>query len=73
MLTEVITLRQAGIALFGEYLQGRIDAGELRLHPPLVPLHMLVSSLLILLLLDQPLEPYIEQFVDTILNGIFQK
>jgi AcrR family transcriptional regulator len=73
MLTEVIMFRQEAIALFSQYLQGRIDAGELRPHQPLVSLHMLVSSLLILLLLDQPLEPYIEQFVDTILDGILQR
>jgi AcrR family transcriptional regulator len=70
MLREVITLRQEGIALFSGYLQSRIDAGELRAHQPLVPLHMIISSLLILLLLDQPLEPYAEQFVEIILEGI---
>jgi AcrR family transcriptional regulator len=72
MLTEVIALRQAGIALFSVYLQSRIDAGELRPHQPLAPLHMLVSSLLILVLLDQPLEPYVASFVETILDGIRQ-
>jgi len=70
MLTEVIALRKEGIALFSEYLQRLIAAGELRSHQPLVPLHMLVSSLLILLILDQPFEPYVEQFVETILDGI---
>jgi AcrR family transcriptional regulator len=70
MLTEVIALRQAGIAMFSAYLQSRIDAGELRPHQPLAPLHMLVSSLLILVLLDQPLEPYVASFVETILDGI---
>jgi AcrR family transcriptional regulator len=70
LLAEVVSFRQAAVALLTEYLQGRIDAGELKPHQPLVPLHMLVSSLLILLLLDQPLEPYVAQFVDTILNGI---
>ena len=73
MLTEAMALREGGIALFSEYLQSRIDAGELRPHQPLIPLHMLVSSLLILLILDQPLEPYIEQFVATILEGILQR
>src|SRR5215207_7262975 len=70
LLAEVVSFRQAAVALLTEYLQGRIDAGELKPHQPLVPMHMLVSSFLILLLLDQPLEPYIAQFVDTILNGI---
>src|SRR5690606_23187137 len=72
MLTEVVTLRQEGIALFSEYLQRRIEAGELRPHQPLVPLHMLVSSLLILVILDQPFESYVEPFVETILDGILQ-
>lgn len=72
MLKEVIAIRQTGIVLFSEYLQRRIDVGELRPHQPLVPLHMLVSSLLILLLLDQPFEPYIVQIVETILDGIRQ-
>jgi AcrR family transcriptional regulator len=70
IVTEVISLRQAVVALLSEYLQRRVAAGELRPHEPLVPLHMLVSSLLILLLLDQPFEPYVEQFVETILDGI---
>jgi len=72
VLIEVITLRQEVVALFSGYLQRRIDAGELKPHQPLVPMHMLVSSLLILLLLDQPLEPYVAQFVETILDGIRQ-
>ncbi len=72
MLTQVITFRQEAIALLSAYLQSRVDAGELRPHEPLVPLHMLVSSLLVLVLLDQPLEPYVAHFVETILNGIGQ-
>jgi TetR/AcrR family transcriptional regulator, cholesterol catabolism regulator len=70
MLTEVISRRQHALILFSEYLQRQITSGELRPHQPLIPLHMLISSMLILLLLDQPLEPYVAQFVETILNGI---
>lgn len=70
VLTQVISLRQEVVALLSVYLQRRIAAGELRPHQPFVPMHMLVSSLLILLLLDQPLEPYVAQFVETILDGI---
>ena len=70
VLTEVVSLRQQAVALLGEYFERRVAAGELRVHQPLVPLHMLISSFLILLLLDQPLEPYVEQFVETILDGI---
>jgi AcrR family transcriptional regulator len=70
MLKDVLAFRQEGIALFSAYLQSRIDAGELRPHQPLVPLHMLISSFLILLIVEQPLEPYYEQFVETIWEGI---
>ncbi len=72
MLTEVISFRQEAVGLLSEYFQRRIAAGELRPHQPLVPMHMLISSLLILLLLDQPFEPYVEQFVETILDGIHE-
>ena len=70
MLAQVAELRQHGIALFSDYMQRRIATGELRPHQPLVPLHMLVSSSLILLLLDQPIEPFVAPFVDTLLDGI---
>jgi AcrR family transcriptional regulator len=70
VVTQVVALRRDAIALLTDYLQQRIAAGELRPHLPFVPIHMLVSSLLILLLLDQPLEPFVTQFADTILNGI---
>lgn len=70
VLTEILALRQQGIALFSDYLQRHIDTGELRPHQPLVPIHMLISSALILLLLNQPLEPYVGQFVETLLDGI---
>ena len=70
MLTEVISFREDAVALLSDYLEQRIAAGELRPLQPLIPMHMLVSSMLILLLLDQPLEPYAVQFVETILDGI---
>jgi hypothetical protein len=70
MLTEVISFRQEVAALLSEYLQRRIAAGELRPHEPRVTIHMLVSSMLILLFLDQPFEPFVEQFVETIVDGI---
>jgi AcrR family transcriptional regulator len=70
VLPQVITLRQDVVALLEGYLQSRIAAEELRPHQPLVPMHMLISSLMILLLLGQPLEPYAAQFVEVILNGI---
>jgi AcrR family transcriptional regulator len=70
LLLKVISFRQQAVALLSEYIQSRVVSGELRPHQSLVPLHMLVSSFLILLILDQPLEGYAEQFAETILNGI---
>ena len=70
LLGGVVAFRAESIELFSAYFQRRIDAGELRPHDPLVSLHMLVSSFLILVVLDQPLEPMIPQLVETILNGI---
>lgn len=63
-------VRQQGGALFSRYIESRIAAGELRPHQPFPPLHMLFSSLLLLTILEQPVEPYVEQFVNTILDGI---
>jgi AcrR family transcriptional regulator len=73
LLGGLISFRAEAIELFSAYFQRRIDAGELRPHNPLVTLHMLVSSFLILTVLDQPFEPYVEQFVETILDGILQR
>src|SRR5215468_7224395 len=72
MLTELLSMRQQAVALLSSYMERRIAAGELRPHQPLIPLHMLISSFLILLLLDQPLGPYVEQLVETILEGILR-
>lgn len=70
MLNEVVALREHVITLLTGYLQHRIDAGELREHPSLVAIHMLVSSLLTLTLLEQPIEPLVGQFIDILLDGI---
>lgn len=52
------------------YLRERIEAGELREHDARAPFRMLISSALILGLLRQPMEPWIDSFVDTVLAGI---
>jgi AcrR family transcriptional regulator len=70
LLNEVITFREEAIRLLTDYFRRQIAAGELRPHNPLVSLHLLVSSLLVLVLLEQPLEPMIPQLVETILDGI---
>jgi AcrR family transcriptional regulator len=52
------------------YLNERIEAGELRPHDTRTPFRMLISSALVLGLLEQPVEPWIDSFVETILSGI---
>jgi AcrR family transcriptional regulator len=52
------------------YLAERIEAGELREHDPQVPLRLLVSGILVLGVTRQPVEPWIDGFVETVLNGI---
>ena len=69
-LTQVISLRQEVMTQLGQYLQRCIAVGELRPHDPMIPIQMLVGSLLTLSLLDQPLEPFVSQLVDTLLEGI---
>lgn len=69
-LAVVVSFRETVVARLHDTFQRWIAAGELRPHEPLVTVHMLVSSLLILLLLEQPFEPLIPQFVATIMDGI---
>lgn len=52
------------------YLRERIEAGELREHDTRAPFRMLISSALVLGLLKQPVQPWINTFVDTLLVGI---
>ena len=70
MLAQALPWREEAIARLSYYLQGRIVAGEFRPHQPLIPIQLLTSSFLTLLLLEQPLEPVVEQLVDTIVEGI---
>jgi AcrR family transcriptional regulator len=70
MLGEVLSFRGTVVARLTQYFQDRVAAGELKPHDPFIPIHMLVSSLLILLLLDQPIESFVPKFVETILDGI---
>jgi hypothetical protein len=69
MLVQALPWREEAIARLSYYLQGRIAAGEFRPHQPLIPIQLLTSSFLTLLL-EQPLEPVVEQLVDTIVEGI---
>jgi hypothetical protein len=58
------------IPLLAQYFQERVDAGELRPHRPLIPIQMLISSFLISLVAEQPLERLGPQLVETLLDGI---
>ncbi|MEP6988588.1 MAG: hypothetical protein ABI970_23500, partial [Chloroflexota bacterium] len=69
-LAVVVSFRATVVARLQDTFQRWIAAGELKPHQPLVTVHMLVSSLLILLLLEQPFELLIPQFVATIMDGI---
>jgi hypothetical protein len=54
----------------GHYLTERMEAGELRVHDPRPPLRLLISGILVLGVTRQPVEPWIDGFVDTVLTGI---
>lgn len=58
------------VQLLSQYFQERIEAGELRQHQPVIPIQMLISSFLISLVAQQPLELLGPQLVETILDGI---
>ena len=70
VLTHVISFREEVMGRLADYFQLCIDRGELKPHQPFVPIHMIISSFLALLILDQPLEQAVPHFVDIILNGI---
>lgn len=70
LLAQALPLREEVVTMLAQYLQRRIAAGELRMHQPLIPIHLLISSFVTLLLLEQPLEPFVPQLVETIFDGI---
>lgn len=67
---QVISIRIELMSILAIYFQRCIDKGEMKYNQPLIPLHMLISSLLTFSLLDQPLKPVAPQLADIILNGI---
>jgi AcrR family transcriptional regulator len=58
------------VKLLTQYFQERIAAGELKPHQPAIPIQMLISSFLISLVAEQPLEQLGPQLVESILDGI---
>jgi AcrR family transcriptional regulator len=70
LLVQAFPSREEAVIELSEYLQCRIDAGELRLHQPRISVHMFVSSLLTLVLLEQPIEPMIHELLEVLFEGI---
>jgi AcrR family transcriptional regulator len=70
LLVQAFPSREEAVILLAQYLQRRIDAGELRPHQPRISVHMFVSSLLTLVLLDQPIEPMIQELLEVLFEGI---
>lgn len=52
------------------YLTERVEAGELRPHDPRVPLRLLISGILVLGITRQSVEPWVDGFVETVIEGI---
>ncbi|MBE3560717.1 MAG: TetR/AcrR family transcriptional regulator [Ktedonobacteraceae bacterium] len=70
LLSQALPAREEVVIELSAYLQRRIEAGELRPHQPSIAVHLLVSSLLTLALLEQPAEPMISQMVEMLFEGI---
>ncbi len=58
------------VEMMVRYLLERAAAGELKPHPSAIPVQMLISSFLINLMADQPLDVLGPQLVETLLHGI---
>lgn len=68
--TQAISSQAETVELLGQYFQERMDAGELKPHQPAISIQMLISSFLISLVAEQPLEHLGPQLVETLLDGI---
>lgn len=66
----VAELQEQVLGNLARYLAERVETGELRQHDPRAPLRLLISGILVLGVTKQPIEPWIEGFVDTVLHGI---
>lgn len=70
MPAGIADLQEQVLGDLGHYLTERMEAGELRVHDPRPPLRLLISGILVLGVTRQPVEPWIDGFVDTVLTGI---
>ncbi len=73
IITQIISIREELMGKLAEYLQSCIDNEEMKPVQPIIPIHMLNSSFLALLLLNQPLKPAAPYLVEIILDGIQTK
>src|SRR5690606_35308290 len=69
----VARLQEEVLADLAGYLSERMDAGELRRHDPRGALRLLISGILVLGVTRQPVAPWIDSFVDTVLHGIEER
>jgi AcrR family transcriptional regulator len=70
LLTQALPSQEEAVKQLVQYLQERINAGELKPHQPVIPIQMLISSFLISLVTEQPLDLLGPQLVEIILDGI---
>jgi len=70
LLTQALPSQEETLKQLVQYFQGRITAGELKPHQPVIPIQMLISSFLISLVAKQSLELLGPQLVEIILDGI---
>ncbi|WP_202874880.1 TetR/AcrR family transcriptional regulator [Kribbella albertanoniae] len=66
----IADIQEEVLGNLARYFTDRIEAGELRPHDPRVPLRLLISGILVLGVTRQPVEPWVDGFVDIIINGI---
>jgi hypothetical protein len=70
-LQQAFRLGQAvALGVLTRYLEARITAGELRPHNPDVTARMLIGSVLALYVTSAPAEPFLEEMVNNLLQGI---
>ncbi|MGH2514141.1 MAG: TetR/AcrR family transcriptional regulator [Ktedonobacterales bacterium] len=70
-IQQAFRLAQAvALGVLARYLEARIAAGELRPHNPDVSARMLIGSVLALYITGAPAEPFLEELVNNLLQGI---
>jgi hypothetical protein len=68
--SQARTSQEETVKMLTQYFQERITAGDLKYHQPAIPVQMLISSFLISLMAEQPLDLLGPPLVETLLEGI---